>query len=243
MKNHKENRKRKVGTLHTTSSRSLFAVAHVLPSSQLLSHFDNAKHSGFSNFPPLKQNKERVPWQHKFELQCKTNMYYRIVDLSFDTKTLTNSDDREVWNKQCYYVNLLFNNHIKTSLAKMINNDDSVKDRPHLIWQNLVAYYEDYTMARSNTELIAIGFYQLHTSQFNSRMDFLAKFVSKIDRYNDFSVKKMSHSTCISHLNRAISEDKILNTEVKSIKINEQHPRNTRNKTGQKLNRRIKLIL
>ena len=72
-------------------------------------------------------------------------------------KTLTNGDDRELWNKQCEYVKLLFNNHIETPpLAKMIRDDDSVKDRPHLIWQNLVTYYEDSAMARSNASLIAI---------------------------------------------------------------------------------------
>ena len=137
----------------------------------------------------------------------------------------------------------MFSTHLKTSLAKMIRNDDSVKDRPHLIWQNLVAYYENSALAQSNANLIAIGLSKLHTSQFNSRMDFLAKFLSKIDRYNDFADKKMSHSTCISHLNRAISEDKILNTKVTSIKTNEQHPSNKMNKTGKKLNRWIEILL
>ena len=74
-------------------------------------------------------------------------------------------------------------------------------------------------------------------------MDFLAKFLSKIDSYNNFADKKMSRSTCISHMNRAISKEKILNTNVTSIKKDEQHPRNKRNKTGKKLNRWIALIL
>ena len=53
----------------------------------------------------------------------------------------------------------------------------------------------------------------------------------------------MSRSTCISHLNRAISKDKILNTKVTSIKKDEQYPSNKSNKTGQKLNRWIKLLI
>ena len=133
----------------------------------------------------LKKNKGWIPlqhpWQRKFELQYKENLCYRIVDLylSFDPKTLTNGNYRELWNKQCDYVNLLFNNHIKTSLTKIIRDDDSVKDRPHFIWQNLIAYYEDSAMTQSNASLIGIGLSQLRTSQFNSHMHFLAKFLYK----------------------------------------------------------------
>ena len=136
------------------------------------------------------------------------NLCYRILDLSFDPKTLTNGNDKELWNHQCDYVNLLFNTHIKTLLAKIIHNDDSIKGRPHLIWKNLVAYYENYTLAKSNASLISIGLSQLRKSQFKSCMDFLANFLSLINHYNDFADKRMSRSTCISHLNRAISEDK-----------------------------------
>ena len=53
----------------------------------------------------------------------------------------------------------------------------------------------------------------------------------------------MSRPTCISHLNRAISKDKILNTKVTSIKKYEQYPINKRNKMGKKLNRWITLLL
>ena len=143
------------------------------------------------------------------------------MDLSFDLETLTDGNDRELWNKQCYHVKLMFSTPLKSSLAKIIRDDDSVKDRPHLIWQNLVAYYEDSTMVRSNASLIDICLFQLCTSQFNLRMDFLARFLSKIDIYNDFADKKMSRSTCISHLNRAISKDKILNTKVTSTNKDE----------------------
>ena len=60
------------------------------------------------------------------------------MDLSFDPETLTNGNDRELWNKQCDQVKLMFNTCLKTPPAKMIRNDDSVKDRPHLIWRNLL---------------------------------------------------------------------------------------------------------
>ena len=164
------------------------------------------------------------------------------MDSSFDPKTLTNGNDRELWNKKFNQVKLMFNTCIKTPLAKMICNNDSVKERPHLIWKNIVAYYEDSAMAQSNPSLIAICLSQIHTSQFTLRMDFLAKFLSKIDCYNHFADKNMSHSICISHLNRAISKDKILNTKVTSIKKDEQHPSNKRNKTGKMLNIWITLL-
>ena len=135
----------------------MFAVSQALPSSELFSQFDRTKRSGCSYLPALKQNKEWVPWQCKFELQCKDNLSYRIVDVSFDPKTLTNCYDREIWNKNCDHVNTMFNTHLKTSLAKMIRNDDSVKDRPHLLnWNNLVTYYGDYIVALSNASIIAI---------------------------------------------------------------------------------------
>ena len=50
----------------------------------------------------------------------------------------------------------MFNTCLKTSFAKMIWYDDSVKGKLHLIWKNLVAYYEDSAMARSNPSLVAI---------------------------------------------------------------------------------------
>ena len=158
------------------------------------------------------------------------------MDLSFDPKTLNNGDDRKLWNNQYDQVKLMFNTYLKTSLAKMICDYDSVKNRPHLILQ-------DYSMARSNASLISICLYQLYTSQFTSRMAFLAKFLSKIDHYNYFSDKKMSRSTCISHLNRAISKYKILNTEVTSIKKDEHHTSNKSNKTGRKLNLWMTLLI
>ena len=68
-------------------------------------------------FAPLKQIKEFFPWQRKFELHCKTNLCYRIVDLSFDPKTLTDGDDRELWNNQSDQVKLMFNTYLKTPLA------------------------------------------------------------------------------------------------------------------------------
>ena len=76
-----------------------FAVECVLASSQLLSQFKKVKRSGFSNLPLLKQNEEWVPWQRKFELQCKANLCYRIVNLSFDPKTLTDGNYKELWNQ------------------------------------------------------------------------------------------------------------------------------------------------
>ena len=63
----------------------------------------------------------------------------------------------------------------------MIRNDDDVKDRLNLIWKNLVTYYESSDLAQSNASLIATGLSQLHTSQFNSCMEFFANFLSKIN--------------------------------------------------------------
>ena len=45
----------------------------------------------------------------------------------------------------------------------------------------------------------------------------------------------MSGSTCISYLNIAISEDKVLTTEVARIKTDEQRPSNKQNKSGKKV--------
>ena len=97
------------------------------------------------------------------------------MNLSFDPNTLTNGNDEELWNQKCDHINLLFNIHIQTSLAKMICDDDSVKDRPHLIWQNLLSYYENSTLVQSNASLIAIGLSQLCKSQSNSLMAFFIK--------------------------------------------------------------------
>ena len=53
----------------------------------------------------------------------------------------------------------------------------------------------------------------------------------------------MTDSTCISYLNIAISEDKVLNTEVARIKTDDQRPSNKKTKAGKKGNKWRALIL
>ena len=65
-------------------------------------------------------------------------------------------------------------------------------------------------------------------------MEFLEKFLSKLNRYNDFSNEKMPYLTCITHLNMEISEDEVLNTKVAHIKIDDQFPSKANNKKAKK---------
>ena len=67
-------------------------------------------------------------------------------------------------------------------------------------------------------------------------MEFLARFLSEIHHYNDFADEHMSSSTCLAHLNAAISEDEVLNAKVACIKININRPKN-KIMNGKKLNK------
>lgn len=82
-------------------------------------------------------------------------------------------------------------------------------------------YYEDSSMAYSNASLIGIGLAQLWTSQFDTRMAFLAKFIEELHRYNTYAQARMPPSTCIANLNVAIAEDEILNNKVARIKADD----------------------
>ena len=100
----------------------------------------------------------------------------------------------------------------------MICYDELVLNRPHLIWQKLVAFYNDSVPTHSNASLISIGLAALQNSQFDTRMDFLVKFLEELHYYNTYSEEMMAPATCIFNLNGAIAEDKILNSEVSRIK-------------------------
>ena len=80
-------------------------------------------------------------------------------------------------------------------------------------------------------KVINTGLTKLQTSQFETRMEFLAMFLSKIHRYNDFANEHMSSSICFAHLNAAISDDKALNTGIASIDVDVNRPE------GKKLNK------
>ena len=203
-----------------------------LSPSILLSHFIKSKPTGYSNLPPFKQNKQWIPWKRKVRLQFKADWCERIVDPSFDTKTLVDGNDKELWKQQSNYVLLLFNTHIQAPLGIMIRDQEAVKDHPHLIWQQLIDFYEDSALAQANASLIGVSLTQLRTSQFNTRMDFLAKFLGEINCFNEFSDEKMSSSTCVLYLNIAILEDKVLNSEVARIKTDAQRSNNKKTKAG-----------
>lgn len=76
-------------------------------------------------------------------------------------------------------------------------------------------------MAFFNASLIGIGLAQLWTSQFNTRMAFLEKFMDKLRQYITYDQSMMHLSTCIANLNIAISEDELLNSKVSRIKADE----------------------
>ena len=84
-----------------------------------------------------------------------------------------------------------------------------------LFGNNSSLFYEDSALAQANAILIGVSLIQLRTSQFNTRMEFLAKFLGEINCFNEFSDEKMSSSTCVSYLNIEISEDGVLNSEAR----------------------------
>ena len=66
-------------------------------------------------------------------------------------------------------------------------------------------------------------------SQFDTCMDFLVKFLSKIHHHNQFSHKKISPTTCVAHLKEAISDNEMLNTEMACIEVDQKaNPGNTK---------------
>lgn len=140
---------------------------------------------------------------------------------NFDQKKLKDGDDKELWNQQTDYVNLLFKTHLNTPMIKMIYDDSLVRHQPHKIWVNLITYYKDSSMAYSNASLIGIGLAQLRTSQFDTCMDFLAKFMEELHCYNTYAQARMPPSTCIANLNMETAEDEILNSKVSRIKVDD----------------------
>lgn len=124
---------------------------------------------------PFKQNEEWILWQHTVELQCKANKYFCVIYLKLNTKTLTTGNDKELWDQQLDNVNLLFNNHIKTTMGKMICDDDLVLNRPHLIWQNIVAFYKDSSLVHSNASLIWYWSYCIMNQSVQHAHEFFGK--------------------------------------------------------------------
>ena len=78
------------------------------------------------DYPVLEHDKYYTEWIVKFNRQIKLDMWERLVDPSFDTKTLRPGADKDLYTLQCVFMS--------TVLEKVFMNTQGLK---------LVRLYED----------------------------------------------------------------------------------------------------
>ena len=131
----------------------------------------------------------------------------RIIDPTFDRKTLAAGDDKELWDLQLTYVDIIFRNKLKTMIAKTVYDNPLLDHRPDLVWERLLISYEQSELATSNATLIADAIATIRSRQFPTRMEFLNKFQALMNTYNALAAHTMSDTSMIEKLEQASSDD------------------------------------
>ena len=82
------------------------------------------------------------------------------------------------------------------------------KHKPHVVWQEILKYYKKSDIAKANATLAGTSLDIIRSDQFDTRTEFINKFQSLVNTYNDIASVPMTDPLLIDKLEIATSNDK-----------------------------------
>ena len=150
------------------------------------------------DYPVLEHDKYYTEWIVKFNRQIKLDMWERLVDPAFDTKTLRLEADKDLYTLQCVFMS--------TVLEKVIMNTQGLKlvrlyeDDPKTIWRK----HEEHQTSSLSSQRIAIvlsnRISNMTIATSKSRSDFLEDFDKTLTKFDKVSTDKIPESQKIELL-------------------------------------------
>jgi hypothetical protein len=192
-----------IGTANLVNGTS----TSTLSPDKLLDNWNRNKRTYSSTLDAFKENHQFPTFQRELTLDLRDARCLRIIDPTFDRKTLAAGDDKELWDLQLTYVDIIFRNKLKTMIAKTVYDNPLLDHRPDLVWDRLLISYEQSELATSNATLIADAIATIRSRQFPTRMEFLNKFQALMNTYNALAAHNMTDTSMMEKLEQGSSDD------------------------------------
>ena len=155
------------------------------------------------NYPVIEHDEYYTKWIVKTNLQITLDIWERLIDPTFDIKTLRRGADKELYTLQCVFMS--------TVLEKVLLNTHGLKlmrlfkDDPNTIWRK----HEEHQTSSSSSQRIAImlsnRISNMTIATSKSRSDFLEDFDKTLTKFDKVSADKMPESQKIGLLRRAVN--------------------------------------